>query len=158
VSPARTRAAVALLPLALTACVSAGPAGEGGPATPGEPLGLFEVAGDAGPTARLSPTRCDSGDPELFLGVDLVDEAQGLVVRLVFDPLDGPILRVFDLAAPHERTVLFFPDECAHFEVSLEPTGWEVNEVRLFRVDLDLDCTTAEGARLTGRAQAGSCG
>jgi hypothetical protein len=128
-----------------------GSGGEGGS------LGIFEVSGDTGPSARLVPTRCGSGDPELFLGVDLEDERQGLVVRVVFDALDGPVLRVFDRIDPHVRTVLFFPEECDVFDVSIEPTGWKVNDVRVFRAALDVDCVTEDGARLAGHAEADSC-
>lgn len=156
-------ARLAALPFALLlslACVSLPPASRGAAADGGgggEPLGLFEVAGDGGLSARVAPSRCSSGDPELFLGVDFEDERQGLVVRIVFDPLDGPVLRVFDRVDPHVRSVLFFPEECDVFDASIEPTGWEVNEVRVFRADLDVDCFTEDGARLVGHAQASTC-
>lgn len=115
------------------------------------------MAGDGGLSARVAPTRCSSGDPELFLGVDFEDERQGLVVRVVFDPLDGPVLRVFDRIEPHVRTVLFFPEECDVFEATVEPTGLQVNDVRVFRAALDVDCFTEDGMRLAGRAQAERC-
>jgi len=153
--------ALSLASALVAGCVSAPPAGESpagpGPNGSGETLGIFEVAGDGGLSARVAPTRCSSGDPELFLGVDFEDERQGLVVRIVFDPLDGPVLRVFDRVDPHVRTVLFFPEDCDAFEVTVEPTGWKINEVRVFRAVLDVDCFTEDGMRLAGRAQADRC-
>ncbi len=157
----RLLVAASALTLLLAACASApgAPAAAPGSANAGvgESLGRFEVSGYSGPSARVVITRCASGDPELFLGVDLEDERQGLVVRLVVDPLDGPVLRVFDRIEPHLRTVLFFPEECDVFDVLVEPTGWSVNDVRVFRAELDVDCTTEDGAHLAGHAKAASC-
>jgi len=150
-------ASLSLAPLLAAACVSAPPAPSDGAPGASEPLGLFEVAADGGFGARLAPTRCSSGDPELFLGVDFEDERQGMVVRIVFDPLDGPVLRVFDRVDPHVRSVLFFPEECDVFGASVEPTGWKINEVRVFRAELDVDCFTEDGARLVGHAEASAC-
>lgn len=120
-------------------------------------LGEFDVTSPGGASGTLTPTTCASGDRELFLGADLTDERSGLVVRLVIDPLDGPIVRVYDREAPFERTVLFFRDECDTFESSLEETGWIVNDIRVRRVTLALDCENEEGAAIAGRAHAEHC-
>jgi hypothetical protein len=144
--------------LAATGCFSLRPPAAGG--EEGEAaasLGAFEVASAGGPRARIVPTACSSGDPSHFLGADLVDEGAQLVVRLVVDPLAGPAVRVFDLAAPFDRSVVYFREDCTTFTFSLEPTGWIINEVHVRRLDLELDCESEEGARIAGHASARAC-
>ncbi len=130
--------------------------GEGGGVS-GPPLGEFTVTSPGGARGTVTPTACLAGDRELFLGADLVDERSGLVVRLVVDPLEGPILRVFDRAAPFERTVLLFREECESFELSFDETGWEINEIPVRRLELAIDCASEEGAAIAGRATAEHC-
>jgi hypothetical protein len=149
----RLTAALALA-LAAAGCLSTGAVAGDGAA---EPLGLFEASFDGRQTVRLVPTRCDSGDPQLFLGVDLASEEVRAVVRLVVDPLVGPVARLFDADHPFERTAVFQRADCRRFELSLEETGWTINDVRVRKIELDLDCTLPEGARLSGRATAGHC-
>lgn len=154
--------AFALAPsIAALGCLSVHPAAVAGEAGSGpgsaSALGQFAITSPGGASGTVAPTSCTSGDRELFLGVDLTDERSGLVVRLVVDPLDGPVVRVYDRDAPFDRTVLFFRDECETFESSLEETGWIVNDVRVRRVTLDLDCENEEGAAISGRAHADHC-
>lgn len=145
--------------LAVTACFSTRPpaagSGEGGASGPA--LGDFRVTSPGGARGTVTPTLCLAGDRELFLGADLIDERSGLVVRLVVDPLEGPLLRVFDREAPFERSVLFFREECEQFELSLEESGWEINEIPVRRLELAIDCESEEGAAIVGRADAGHC-
>jgi hypothetical protein len=158
-SPARLLLAAAAL--LQPACFSSAPAlapATGGPAAPeGAPLGEFELSGDGLARGTIAPSKCTSGDLEHFLGADLTDEALGLVVRLVVDPLLGPALRVHSVEAPFERAILFFHEECERFEMSLAPTGWIINDVYVRELELDVDCVNEEGATLTGHATA-RCG
>lgn len=151
--------ALVVAALTVCGCFSTRPpasSGEGGGAS-GPPLGEFTVTSPGGARGTVTPTVCLAGDRELFLGADLLDERSGLVVRLVVDPLEGPILRVFDRAAPFERTVLLFREECTSFELSLEETGWTINDLPVRRLELAIDCESEEGAAIAGRASAEHC-
>ena len=123
----------------------------------GSALGSFEVASVGAPPGRIAPASCVAGDHELFLGADLVDPGTKLVVRLVIDPLDGPALRIYDADAPFDRSVLFLRDDCATFELDLEPTGWIVNDIVVRRLELKVDCENETGATIRGSASAGRC-
>lgn len=151
-------AGLVLVLLFAFACSSTRPpaaTGEGGVSGPA--LGEFTVTSPGGARGTVTPTVCLAGDRELFLGADLVDGSAGLIVRLVVDPLEGPILRVFDRAAPFERSVLFFREGCASFELSLEETGWTINDLPVRRLELAIDCESEEGAAIAGRAAAEHC-
>ena len=147
--------ALALLPFLVAGCAaSSGLSAGGDEGPPAEGIGRFEVSSVAVSRGIIVPTRCDSGDTEQFLGGDLLDESLGLSVRLVVDPLYGPALRVYDTRAPFERSVLFFEEECEKFDMSLEPTGEEVNSVIVRDLELDVDCENEDGATIYGRAAA----
>ena len=115
---------------------------------------MSEAAGEA---IELRPTLCRSGEHQVFLGADFLDEAQGLVARLVIDPLGEPTLRVFRDDAPLERGALFTRADCARFELELERTGWQINDVYALRVRVDVDCESGEGDSVAGSVGAESC-
>jgi hypothetical protein len=146
-------------------CFSATPGldahGAAGPSDPSDAnaarLGSFTVASIGAPPGTIEPTQCLAGDNELFLGVDLVDPATRLVVRLAIDPLAGPALRVFDSGARFDRSVLFFREECATFTMDFGSTGWIVNDIIVRRVELEVDCENEDGATIRGKATAARC-
>ena len=156
--PSRRRWLVfALLPFVVASCAaSSGVSAGGDESPPAAGIGRFEVSSAAVSRGVIVPTRCDAGDTEQYLGGDLQDEELGVAVRLVVDPLYGPALRVYDTRAPFERSVLFFEEECERFELSLEPTGEEVNSVIVRDFELDVDCENEDGATIYGHA-AGRC-
>ena len=121
------------------------------------PLGTFSVSGPALGARELLPGKCSTGQRELFLGFDLRDERAGTVVRLVVDPANGPVVRVFETAAPFDKTVLFHRSECRVFHFSVDSTGWRINRVDQLRVSLELDCELPSGDRIAGRAQDPGC-
>jgi hypothetical protein len=92
------------------------------------------------------PSACLSGDHFYFLGVDLKDPVADAVVRVVVDPLEGPILR---LTSP-TGVLRLDRNSCSTFRVSIDPTGWRVNHVRDFSGSLDLDCVTGSAAHVSG--------
>jgi hypothetical protein len=152
------RIASVVAALMATGCFSAAPnASPETAAGADDRLGTFEVTSSGLARGEIAPTRCDGGDLEQFLGVDLTDESRGLVVRLVVDPLEGPALRVFARDSPWERTVLFFRETCDRFEMSLAPTGWTINDVVVRELVLDVDCANEIGATIRGSARA-RCG
>lgn len=120
-------------------------------------LGSFDVASIGAPPGTISPASCGAGDHELFLGADLVDPDTRLVVRLVVDPIDGPVIRVYDADAPFDRSVVFFRDECTTFTMDLAETGTMVNNIVERRLELEIECENADGATIRGRASAARC-
>ena len=157
-------ALLALPTLPLLGCASSSNPGldsstAGGKADPDAPrLGSFTVASIGAPPGTIEPTQCLAGDNELFLGVDLVDPATRLVVRLVIDPLAGPALRVFDSGARFDRSVLFFREECTIFSMDFGSTGWIVDDIIVRRIELEVECENEDGATIRGRVSAERCG
>lgn len=80
-----------------------------------------------------------------------------MIIRLVVDPLDGPVARVFASAAPDEKTAVFRRSGCRVFHFTLDTTGWRINRVQDYRLTLDLDCANPEGDSITGRVSATHC-
>lgn len=154
---ARLRGAVLAIAAAalLTACASA-PAGNGEGET-GAPLGSFSFSDPTVGSQTVLPAACFAGGREFFLGFDLVDQSSGLDIRLVVDPATGPVIRVFALAAPFDRTILFQRADCREFHFLLAPTGWRINGVRQLDVSLELDCQLANGDRIVGKASDPGC-
>ena len=120
-------------------------------------LGSFTVSSPLLGNATVAPTGCTSGDRLQFLGGDFSDPASGLVVRLVVDPLDGPVARVFDAAEPFLKSVVLRRSGCAAFHFSLEETGWKINDVRDYRLSLDLDCSLGDGTSVRGSVSTSHC-
>lgn len=147
---------LALCALAASACVSMGlPLGEAA-----RPTGALTVRGeaiDALQSIELQPSACVSGEHRLFLGADFIDEAQGLIARLVIDPLGEPTLRVFHAGEPLQRGLVLARSECARFELELERTGWQINEIYALRVRLDVECGEGEGELVVGSVSAEGC-
>jgi hypothetical protein len=123
------------------------------------PTGALTIRGEAIEAlepVELHPSACVSGEHQFFLGADFVDEAQGLIARLVIDPLGEPTLRVFHADEPLGRGVVFARSQCARFELELERTGWQINDVYALRVRLDVECG-AEGESVVGDVSAEGC-
>lgn len=136
------------MPLLEMAVAEGTPAGALGSVTVSSPL-LGEVT--------VAPTVCAAGDLQQFLGGDFHDPVSNLVVRLVVDPLEGPAARVFDLGDRFRRSVVLRRAECAAFHFSLEHTGMTINDVRDYRLSLDLDCALADGTSVRGSVSSTHC-
>ncbi len=141
----------------LAGCLSGGPVG-GGPGQSGQPvaLGSFAVTSATLGDATLAPTSCTAGDRQLFLGADFASESNGLVLRLVVDPIEGPAVRLYAAGEPFDRSVVFHRSECGIFHFSLDSTGWRVNDVNDYRLTLELDCSRP-GESLKGSASTTHC-
>ena len=101
---------------------------------------------------------CESGDRQQFLGADLkpAESEKGPVVRIVIDPLTGPAVRIFD--PEHAgRTATYRKSDCKKFQVDVTETGEKVNEIRDYKVELDLDCEHGNGSMLAGAAKIEHC-
>ena len=162
----RTSAAAAGALVLAAALVSSGCFSLAGEAIPGSTpssgtppgvLGSLSVSSPLLGTATVAPTECSSGDRQQFLGGDFADPASGLVVRLAVDPLLGPGARVFAVSDPFGKSVVLRRSECATFRFSLEETGWRVNDVRDYRLSLELDCALADGTTVHGSVSTTHC-
>ena len=154
-------ALILLLAMASAACFSfpAMPL-PGAAATEGAPpgvLGSFDVRSPLLGDATVAPTVCAAGDLQQFLGGDFHDPASGLVVRLVVDPLEGPAARLFDLEDRFQRSVVLRRTDCAVFHFSLEHTGLTINDVRDYRLSLELDCALVDGTTVRGSVSSTHC-
>jgi hypothetical protein len=138
----------------LPACSSSAP---GVGSSHAEPLGTFTVAGPTLGAHTLRPGRCASGEHQYFLGFDLPDETEGVVVRLVVDPAGSPLVRVFSTAAPFDKTVVFHRSECRVFHFSVDSTGWRINRIDQLNVSLEVDCELPSGDRIVGKASEPGC-
>jgi hypothetical protein len=149
-------ALVAMGVATLTACASLSPGGDGGRAA-GSPLGSLTLSGPTFGEETLHPTACLVGERELFLGFDLRDASAGVVARLIVDPAAGPIIRVFAISTPFDKSVLFHRQDCRVLHFSLESTGWLINRVQQLNVSMELDCQLPSGERIFGSASDAGC-
>ena len=145
--------ALAMIPV-LAGCLSAGGIGLPGA---GAPAGRVALSGPTLGEIEIAPGSCASGEHQLFLGADLRDEATGITARLVVDPLTGPAVRFFRTAAPGEASLVFARADCEVFDLSLARTGWQLNEIWVLRLVLDLRCHNESGDSAMGRLEAPSC-
>jgi hypothetical protein len=107
-------------------------------------------------TAVLHPTTCSSGQWQMFLGADFPD-ASGTTTRLILDPNGVATLRFFRADKPLEPGVSFTRSACEKFEVSLQRSGWEINDVYDLRVSLNFECRSASGDIASGQVTADHC-
>jgi hypothetical protein len=139
----------------LMGCLSSRPVSPS-PGENGATLGSFSVVSSTLGAQGLVPTTCAAGDRQFFLGADFSGDQGGLVLRLVVDPLGEPSVRLFAEDAPFDKSVVFHRHECSVFHMSLDTTGWRVNDVYDYRVSLELDCRRGEEA-IRGQASATHC-
>ena len=100
----------------------------------------------ASPAAAFAPERCWSGAREYFYGVDLASGNSQARLRVLLDPLGGPVLKLSSGGGVR----LLSGDKCSVLKVDLKPTGWRVNGVRDFSGTLSLDCEPEPGTHIQG--------
>jgi hypothetical protein len=127
------------------------------PPLAGEPGVTIAVDGPVLGHHQLQPTRCVAGGHYLFLGADLVDERTNFVLRAVIDPLEGPIVRVFDADDPERTTVVLHRHDCSRFDVAVQPTGSWINGIDQVSLAIDLDCHSARDEAVVGSYRAAEC-
>lgn len=106
--------------------------------------------------STFSPNVCRAGDREFYLGGDFVDEKSGLIARLVFDPLEGAAIRIFEKDAAKDKSIVFRRDDCKRLEYSLDPTNWRINDVSDYRISFKFECAR-NGDSATGELSAAHC-
>ena len=136
---------LALLFLPLAGCVSTKVAGQ------------LNMQGNALGDSKFAAAKCYSGDRYYFYGVDLVNQPQDTILRVVVDPVGGTVLKVTKEENGSERQVLFDQGSCQVIDGHIDKTGWRVNRIEDFSGTLKLDCTTNEGEHIQGDLQFQHC-
>lgn len=147
--------------LLLAICVTLGGCLASAPAAPspdanGASLGAVKLHSERLGNATLNPTHCRAGDRAFFLGGDFLDDASDVVVRVVFDPLDGAAVRLFVPGAAPERSTVFHRVDCRVLSATLDPTLWKINDVSDYRMTLKFDCALGTDAAI-GEVSAAHC-
>lgn len=149
--------------LAFVGCASPGtkPAAGSGAAirpAPSAPSNAVAVAGPTLGKLELHTNKCLSGQARAFLGADIYDETtkEALVLRLVLDPIQGPIVRILKDSETGPSIILRSRD-CRTFVYKLESTGKSVNFVTEVRVSLQLDCRSRAGDFVVGKVDLPAC-
>jgi hypothetical protein len=121
------------------------------------PVGKVEIVSSALGNQTLAPTLCSSGERQVFLGADFETPGSELVVRLFVTPGGEAAIRVFPASHPLEVGMVFRRQACSRFQLSLERTGWRVNDVYDLRVRLDFSCSGPGGDSAAGTLTADHC-
>jgi len=121
-----------------------------------EPIGTVNLSSAALGKHTLTPAACTSGERQLFLGADFLD-SQGITTRLIVDPAGAVSLRLFAADHPLDEGLLFRRQDCGRFQLSLDRTGWRVNDVYDLRVSLEFDCRAASGDTAEGSLRVDHC-
>ncbi|HET7062655.1 MAG TPA: hypothetical protein VFI49_00170 [Rudaea sp.] len=110
-----------------------------------------------GTEQHWTPDRCSSGDIARFVGFDFLSTHDEGHLRVVLEPIDGPAVRwTYVAGSTQDRTVLRRAD-CARLDVDVQPTAWEVNDVREFAGYVDLQCDLPGGLHIEGRIAVDHC-
>jgi hypothetical protein len=126
-------------------------------ASKSEAAGTVQLTSASLGNRTLAPTACASGEHQVFLGADFVDGPQGITTRLIIDPAGVATLRLFATSQPLDQGLLFRREDCSQFQLSLERTGWRINDVYDLRVSLEVDCRSASGDSIQGALTVGHC-
>lgn len=119
--------------------------------------GSLAVAGPMFGEKTLTPAACRSGEHEVFLGADFQDPAQSLTARVVIDPLGDAAIRLFDPADRFKKTLVLRRESCATFKFAFDRQGWQLNDIYVLKVSLELDCSLPGGDTVKGSLAAESC-
>src|SRR4029077_7775674 len=109
----------------------------------GVPMGTIQVTSTTIGNVTLAPTACASGERQLFLGADFFDGSRSTVLRLILQPSGEAMLRVFNAARPLDPGIVFPRAACSKVLLSLERTGWRIDDIYDVHVSVDIDCRTA---------------
>jgi hypothetical protein len=122
----------------------------------GQELGSFSISSKIFGDQTFAPLFCTAGDRQFFLGGDFKDQSSSLVLRLVVDPLNGPVVRLFSSETNFEKSVIFHRSDCRVFHFSLDSTGWRINDIEDYRFTLQLECSRV-GESIIGIASTTHC-
>ena len=126
--------------------------------TPSEPSNVVAMAGPTLGRRELRTNKCVSGGRYSFRGADIADGTtkEIFVLRLVLDPIEGPVVRIFR-DSEFGKSIIVRRKDCKTFKYELESTGKSVNFVTEMRVAVRLDCHTKAGDFVVGKAELPAC-
>ncbi len=104
----------------------------------GEPFGDF----------AMTVTDCASGQPQFFHGVVLSSARAGEMIRVVIDPLQGTVVQLQLPQMCREAPcapVALDRGECPVFDIRVQDTGAERDDIRVLEGHLRLDCRFGAG-------------
>ena len=122
-----------------------------------EVSGTLSLAGPTFGDVSLSPATCISGEHNVFLGADFLDPETKLVTRLAIEPLGGPGVRIFRAEEPFGAALLLRRSDCEVFHFSHDRSGWQLNDIYIARISLQLRCQLPSGDSVQGELAAAAC-
>jgi hypothetical protein len=156
----KTTVRIALSLLLITGVgASAAPAKKADPKPkPSEATNAVAFSGPTLGKGELKTNQCQSGSRRSFLGADAYDQntKEVLVLRLVIDPIEGPVVRLYKDSDSGPSLVLRKSD-CSTFDYTLESTGSMVNFVSEMRFGMHLDCRGPKGDLVVGNVELPAC-
>jgi hypothetical protein len=111
----------------------------------------------AGEPLSWKPDSCFNGEREQFFGFVLGASGSPLILRAVLDPLDGPGLRLTGLEGTPPRGIVVRQADCRALSLSVQPTGWTVNDFRDVSGTLEVSCTLGDGVSFEGSLAISHC-
>lgn len=126
-------------------------------ATHVDPTGTVEIVSPIIGNHTFTPTGCVSGERQIFLGGDFEDTSSNLVLRLFVEPSGEASIRIFPADRPLEPGLLFGKADCGRFQLSLDRTGWQVNDIYDLAIRLELSCSTTNGDTAEGSLTVDHC-
>lgn len=126
--------------------------------------GTFVSAGRPVGDFTIVPKKCRSGQRMNFFGAVLLGEGpdDGAVVAII-DPVRGKLVKVEvpGSCKPPDREVcrevLIEPSMCSKFDVSVQRTSTEVNDIRLIDGHINLECTFPEDGSVHANLKFENC-
>lgn len=103
------------------------------------------------------PASCSTGEREQFFGFVLGDSGSPTVLRAVLDPLNGPGLRLTGLEGIPPQGLVVRQADCRRLDLSVQPTGWTVNDFRDVSGTLEVSCALQDGGSLEGHLAVSHC-
>jgi hypothetical protein len=75
----------------------------------------------------------------------------------VLDPQGTARLRFFDSSQPLEQGLAFSHSDCERFELSLNQTGWQIDDIYDLSVSIGFSCRLPSGATAAGALVTTNC-
>jgi len=122
------------------------------------PQDAIAISGPTLGARELRPDACYSGEHFVFLGAQVVDSKSKTEARLVIDPIEGPVVRIFESEHGDAASIVLRRKNCTVFETGLERTGSWTNGINEVALELRLDCRTWHGDVVRGVMAQKSCG
>lgn len=126
--------------------------------------GTFVSAGRPVGDFTIVPKKCKSGQRMNFFGAVLLGEGpdDGAVVAII-DPVRGKLVKVEvpGSCKPPDREVcrefIIEPSMCTKFDVSIQRTSTEVNDIRLIDGHINLECAFKEDGAIRANLKFENC-